>query len=146
MPCTTNRILTIVAKIMIYYQFLTVNKLFFCRIPRSVQFSRLLEKDQEKHIREIKKYSSKPNKKYITSNYNNTVATLCILLLSTLLPLIAESSFNTGSAHSYDVFLGGSCNPTTWRKDLAIPYLQDAGVSFYNPVSILYPHITLLVL
>ncbi|KAL5243346.1 hypothetical protein ACI65C_010756 [Semiaphis heraclei] len=64
-------------------------------IPRSVQFSRLLEKDQEKHIREIKKYSR--------------------------------------SAHSYDVFLGGSCNPTTWRKDLAIPYLQDAGVSFYNP-------------
>ncbi|XP_022176684.1 uncharacterized protein LOC111038066 isoform X2 [Myzus persicae] len=64
-------------------------------IPRSVQFSRLLEKDQEKHIRGIKK--------------------------------------NSRSAHSYDVFLGGSCNPTTWRKDLAIPYLQDAGVSFYNP-------------
>lgn len=64
-------------------------------IPRSVQFSRLLEKDQEKHIRGIKK--------------------------------------NSRSPHNYDVFLGGSCNPTTWRKDLAIPYLQDAGVSFYNP-------------
>ncbi|KAL4130772.1 hypothetical protein QTP88_008161 [Uroleucon formosanum] len=64
-------------------------------IPRSVQFSRLLEKDQEKHIRGIKKNSRGP--------------------------------------HSYDVFLGGSCNPTTWRQDLAIPYLQDAGVSFYNP-------------
>ncbi|XP_016656061.1 uncharacterized protein LOC100161026 isoform X3 [Acyrthosiphon pisum] len=64
-------------------------------IPRSVQFSRLLEKDQEKHIRGIKK--------------------------------------NSRSPHSYDVFLGGSCNPTTWRQDLAIPYLQDAGVSFYNP-------------
>ncbi|XP_026821077.1 uncharacterized protein LOC113559444 isoform X3 [Rhopalosiphum maidis] len=64
-------------------------------IPRSVQFSRLLEKDQEKHIRGIKK--------------------------------------NSRSLNNYDVFLGGSCNPTTWRKDLAIPYLQDAGVSFYNP-------------
>jgi len=135
-PCTTNRILTIVAKIIMYNPFLIVYKPFFCRIPRSVQFSRLLEKDQEKHIREIKKYSSKPTKKYIMSGYNNTVATHCILMLSTLLPLISESSFNTGNPHSYDVFLGGSCNPTTWRKDLAIPYLQDAGVSFYNPVSI----------
>ncbi|VVC26527.1 Hypothetical protein CINCED_3A006425 [Cinara cedri] len=66
-------------------------------IPRSLQFSRLLEKDQEIiHNRGIKK--------------------------------------NTRSdVHSYDVFLGGSCNPTTWRKDIAIPYLQEAGVSFYNP-------------
>lgn len=32
-----------------------------------------------------------------------------------------------------DVFLGGSCNPTTWRKDLAIPRLEKAGISFYNP-------------
>lgn len=34
---------------------------------------------------------------------------------------------------SYDVFLGGSCNPTKWRKDEAIPKLQDAGVKFFNP-------------
>ncbi|XP_025415759.1 uncharacterized protein LOC112687330 isoform X2 [Sipha flava] len=65
------------------------------RIPRSVQFSRLLERDQEKHVKGLKK--------------------------------------NSRSAHSYDVFLGGSCNPTTWRKDLAVPYLQEAGLSFYNP-------------
>ena len=25
---------------------------------------------------------------------------------------------------SYDVFLGGSCNPTVWRKDLAIPHFK----------------------
>ena len=31
------------------------------------------------------------------------------------------------------VFLGGSCNPTTWRKDVAIPILEAAGVSYYNP-------------
>lgn len=42
---------------------------------------------------------------------------------------------NAADVHSYDVFLGGSCNPTTWRKDLAVPYLQEAGVTFYNPVS-----------
>ena len=34
---------------------------------------------------------------------------------------------------SYDVFLGGSCDPTTWRKDLAIPHLKAAGITFYNP-------------
>lgn len=44
------------------------------------------------------------------------------------------SPVHIGSIHGYDVFLGGSCNPTTWRKDLAVPYLQEAGVSFYNPV------------
>ncbi|CAH1118762.1 unnamed protein product [Phaedon cochleariae] len=32
-----------------------------------------------------------------------------------------------------DVFLGGSCNPTTWRADTAIPELQKHGISFYNP-------------
>jgi hypothetical protein len=32
-----------------------------------------------------------------------------------------------------DVFLGGSCNPTVWRKEIAVPLLTEAGVSFYNP-------------
>lgn len=31
------------------------------------------------------------------------------------------------------VFLGGSCNPTTWRKDVAIPVLEKACTPFYNP-------------
>lgn len=33
------------------------------------------------------------------------------------------------------VFLGGSCNPTTWRADVAIPALDESNISFYNPVS-----------
>ncbi|ELU06794.1 hypothetical protein CAPTEDRAFT_221758 [Capitella teleta] len=33
------------------------------------------------------------------------------------------------------VFLGGSCNPTTWRHDVAIPYLKRLCITFYNPVS-----------
>ncbi|XP_055548922.1 uncharacterized protein LOC129732250 isoform X2 [Wyeomyia smithii] len=32
-----------------------------------------------------------------------------------------------------EVFLGGSCNPTTWRADVAIPTLNRLGISFYNP-------------
>lgn len=35
-----------------------------------------------------------------------------------------------------EVFLGGSCNPTTWRADVAIPTLKNLGISFYNPVSV----------
>lgn len=31
------------------------------------------------------------------------------------------------------VFLGGACDPTTWRKDVAIPMLEAAGVPFFNP-------------
>lgn len=34
-----------------------------------------------------------------------------------------------------EVFLGGSCNPTTWRADVAIPTLDRLGISFFNPVS-----------
>jgi hypothetical protein len=32
-----------------------------------------------------------------------------------------------------DIFLGGSCNPTTWRRDVAIPLLEEAHVKYYNP-------------
>jgi raw len=39
----------------------------------------------------------------------------------------------THAAHRLDVFLGGSCNPTTWRHDIAIPMLDRAGVTYYNP-------------
>jgi len=37
------------------------------------------------------------------------------------------------SSSAYDVFLGGSCNPTTWRTDLAIPFLKSHAITFYNP-------------
>lgn len=36
-------------------------------------------------------------------------------------------------ARKKQVFLGGSCNPTTWRKDAAIPAIEKAKVAFYNP-------------
>ncbi|KAL7029099.1 hypothetical protein ACKWTF_006099 [Chironomus riparius] len=32
-----------------------------------------------------------------------------------------------------EVFLGGSCNPTTWRADVAIPELEKLDISFFNP-------------
>jgi len=32
-----------------------------------------------------------------------------------------------------EVFLGGSCGSNTWRRDVTVPILEEAGVSFYNP-------------
>ncbi|CAB3238499.1 unnamed protein product [Arctia plantaginis] len=32
-----------------------------------------------------------------------------------------------------EVFLGGSCNPTTWRSDIAIPILKKMGITYFNP-------------
>jgi len=31
------------------------------------------------------------------------------------------------------IFLGGSCNPTTWRTDISVPLLQKNNVHFFNP-------------
>ena len=31
------------------------------------------------------------------------------------------------------IFLGGACGRTTWRRDIAIPLLEAAGVAYYNP-------------
>lgn len=51
----------------------------------------------------------------------------------------SESQLTDKSAASPDderpaeVFLGGACNPTTWRHTTAIPFLEDRGVTFYNP-------------
>ena len=32
-----------------------------------------------------------------------------------------------------EVFLGGTCGSTTWRKDIAIPLLEHEGITFFNP-------------
>ena len=40
---------------------------------------------------------------------------------------------STSSTSAYDVFLGGSCNPTTWRQKDAIPYLKSQSITYYNP-------------
>jgi hypothetical protein len=31
------------------------------------------------------------------------------------------------------VFLGGACNPTTWRADIACPLLEEPELAIYNP-------------
>jgi len=34
---------------------------------------------------------------------------------------------------SVDVFLGGACGASTWRKDIAIPLLRANGITYWNP-------------
>ncbi|KAE9419564.1 hypothetical protein Angca_000998, partial [Angiostrongylus cantonensis] len=33
----------------------------------------------------------------------------------------------------YDVFLGGSCGSTVWRRQLVIPFLKKKAISYYDP-------------
>lgn len=44
------------------------------------------------------------------------------------------------SSPTCEVFLGGSCNPTTWRTEIAIPKLKKMGISYFNPVSFTNAH------
>lgn len=39
----------------------------------------------------------------------------------------------SGHGAHFKVFLGGSCNPTTWRRDDAIPFFKSHGVTYFNP-------------
>jgi len=55
------------------------------------------------------------------------------LIMTFLRVLEIEEQENDDEGLGYDVFLGGSCNPTTWRKDTAIPVLEAGGWSYYNP-------------
>ncbi|XP_019621186.1 PREDICTED: uncharacterized protein LOC109467612 [Branchiostoma belcheri] len=34
----------------------------------------------------------------------------------------------------FEVFLGGSCVPSTWRQDVAIPLLKQYGLTYFDPV------------
>ncbi|KAK6636605.1 hypothetical protein RUM43_010267 [Polyplax serrata] len=43
-----------------------------------------------------------------------------------------RGKFSRGMSR-YEVFLGGSCNPTTWRTDIAIPELEKMNITYYNP-------------
>lgn len=40
---------------------------------------------------------------------------------------------NENERKRVQVFLGGSCNPTRWRMDIAIPFLEKYGITYYNP-------------
>jgi len=43
------------------------------------------------------------------------------------------ASLVTHPLTEHEVFLGGACNPTVWRKSVAMPFLDAAGITYYNP-------------
>ena len=53
--------------------------------------------------------------------------------ISVYFDLVEKEKVKKNGSCAYDVFLGGSCNPTVWRKDLAIPHFKSHGITFYNP-------------
>lgn len=40
---------------------------------------------------------------------------------------------SSASGTSPQVFLGGACGNTTWRKNIAIPLLEEADITYYDP-------------
>ncbi|XP_074109353.1 protein I'm not dead yet [Cotesia typhae] len=75
------------------------------------------------------------------STFTRILAQLCeqraTVPMSTSHSLHCNGKENNGKIGSkrmaYQVFLGGSCNPTTWRSEIAIPTLQRLGITYYNP-------------
>ncbi len=45
---------------------------------------------------------------------------------------VSAPILKTAEAPGVDVFLGGACDPTTWRADF-IPLLKARGLTYYNP-------------
>jgi len=78
------------------------------------------------------KAASRPNPDGNISSPSGSSSSSC-----SISPNIKKSAIraqkSTSSTSAYDVFLGGSCNPTTWRHDTAIPHLKSQNITYYNP-------------
>ena len=82
--------------------------------------------------------SKKPQYQNIKFEHAFRFLRLFLLQRTYGIDLLTRSSSRKTSKHRldpccFDVFLGGSCNPTTWRYELAIPYFQSRTISSYNP-------------
>jgi hypothetical protein len=84
-------------------------------------------------VREMQNQHSKQHRKIQQCTANNSEWFWTVSRTSSP-GLIAELFLEC--VNNCEVFLGGSCNPTTWRADTAIPELQKYGITFYNPVSL----------
>lgn len=58
---------------------------------------------------------------------------MCLYVFLILPALLVLAHVVQRAARARSVFLGGACNPTTWRADVAIPFLRQTGTDFYNP-------------
>lgn len=83
------------------------------------------------YLREMQ-MSKQHRKAQQTTKQNNSKSFIFVLNNNNNMVLFAFSECSSNC----EVFLGGSCNPTTWRTDTAIPELKKQGITFYNPVSV----------
>ena len=82
--------------------------------------------------------SNKPQYQHIKFERAFRFLRLFLLQRTYGIDLLSYSSRQQSSKHrttqcDFDVFLGGSCNPTIWRSEQAIPYFQSRTISYYNP-------------
>lgn len=93
------------------------------RIPRPTQLSKVVDRkcNESKKICDRKISSQFRNPFCLTFHFLQLI--YCFICLEI-----------TESAAKYQIFLGGSCNPTTWRQDIAIPILKNRGITYFNPV------------
>jgi hypothetical protein len=76
--------------------------------------------------------SKKPQCKHV--KFKRAFQFLHLFLLKRIYGLdIRKHHRSTKQQCEFEIFLGGSCNPTTWRYEQAIPYFQSRSISYYNP-------------
>lgn len=46
---------------------------------------------------------------------------------------LEEAIPSPSTANDYDVFLGGSCGTTVWRRQMVIPFLKKRAITYYDP-------------
>jgi hypothetical protein len=81
--------------------------------------------DETRTLQHRKSVSEAESMMYLTASACRAMASLQARI--SVFPGMPEPSSGSG------VFLGGSCNPTTWRADLAIPKFKEHDIKFYNP-------------
>ncbi|KAL3180506.1 hypothetical protein MRX96_009053 [Rhipicephalus microplus] len=94
----------------------TVGSLCFFASEMKYAHDRRLQRSQplSKSAKDVRKLLMKRRSESVESSYDGEHCTCAYSML-------------------YTFSLGGSCNPTTWRKDVAIPKLKSYGISYYNP-------------
>lgn len=95
------------------------------------EFCKDLE-DLEKFINTQSKYVLAPSQLGLASTWIQYASK--ILYKYSTIPFYEDQRLRESlDSKGCSVFLGGSCNPTTWRVDIAIPMLEEANISYYNP-------------
>ena len=72
-------------------------------------------------------------KNNISFNEQTPTATTTTSSTTSSTQVDSSSENDESKKEALEVFLGGSCNPTTWRADVAMPALKKLGISYYNP-------------